>query len=231
MSNPFSLSFPLLLTAGILLIQAHAETALQSSEQHTKNSHGLSQVAASSYVRPGHHGMIFESEDIANIGFIIGTECVAVVDTGGSYTEGMRLLQAIRSLTATPICYVINTHVHPDHMLGNKAFQQESTHFVGHQNLPQALGLVGDIFLDRLQASKHSVQAATEIIFPDVLVSDTLQLDLGDRKLLLTAHDVAHTAADLSIYDPKDDVLWTVGVLYSHNIFLYSRLIHPFLMH
>ena len=224
MSNPFSLSFPLLLTAGILLIQAHAETALQSSEQHTKNSHGLSQVAASSYVRPGHHGMIFESEDIANIGFIIGTECVAVVDMGGSYTEGMRLLQAIRSLTATPICYVINTHVHPDHMLGNKAFQQESTHFVGHQNLPQALGLVGDIFLDRLQA-------ATEIIFPDVLVSDTLQLDLGDRKLLLTAHDVAHTAADLSIYDPKDDVLWMVGVLYSHNIFLYSRLIHPFLMH
>ena len=175
--------------------------------------------------------MIFESEDIANIGFIIGTECVAVVDTGGSYTEGMRLLQAIRSLTATPICYVINTHVHPDHMLGNKAFQQESTHFVGRQNLPQALGLVGDIFLDRLQASKHSVQAATEIIFPDVLVSDTLQLDLGDRKLLLMAHDVAHTAADLSIYDPKDDVLWMVGVLYSHNIFLYSRLIRPFLMH
>ena len=36
MSNPFSLSFPLLLTAVILLIQAHAETALQSSEQHTK---------------------------------------------------------------------------------------------------------------------------------------------------------------------------------------------------
>jgi quinoprotein relay system zinc metallohydrolase 2 len=202
----------------ILLFQFNPQIGLYWLDAHANNSHKLSQVAASSYVRAGHHGTIFESEDIANIGFIVGTECVAVIDTGGSFTEGLRLLQAIRTRTDTPICYVINTHVHPDHMLGNNAFQQEGVRFVGHQNLPQALALVGDIFLQRLRASKHLMRDDTEIIFPDVLVSDTLQLDLGDRKLLLTAHGVAHTAADLSIYDPKDDLLWMGDLLFLGHV-------------
>ena len=198
----------------MLLFQFNPQIGSNWVDAHAKNSGELSQVAASSYVRSGRHSMIFEFEGIANIGFIIGTECVAVIDTGGSFTEGQRLLQAIRKVTDTPVCYVINTHIHPDHMLGNNAFQQQGVHFVGHQNLPQALELVGDIFLQRLRASKFLPQDDTKIIFPDVLVVDTLELDLGDRKLWLTAHHMAHTSADLSIYDPKDKLLWLGDLLF-----------------
>ena len=141
-----------------------------------------------------------------------------MIDTGGSYSEGLHLLKAIRSLTATPICYVINTHVHHDHMLGNNAFQLEGVNYVGHHNLPQSLALVADIFLQRLRASEYLVRDDTKIVFPDVLVADTLELDIGDRNLLLTAHATAHTSADLSIYDTKDKLLWLGDLLFMEHV-------------
>ena len=106
-------------------------------------------VASGVYVRPGHTAVVFEHDEIANIGFVVGNRCVAVVDTGGSVAEGHSLDCAIRNVTPLPVCYVINTHVHPDHLLGNLAFKRAGVVFVGHAKLPRALALRGDTYLAR----------------------------------------------------------------------------------
>ena len=67
---------------------------------------------------PGH-------DDIANIGFVVGKRCVAVIDTGGSVRTGRALRESVVERTKVPICYVINTHVHVDHVLGNAAFKAD----------------------------------------------------------------------------------------------------------
>ncbi len=109
---------------------------------------------------PGH-------DDIANIGFIVGTRCVAVIDSGGSVRIGRALRAAIRRRTSLPICYVINTHVHVDHVLGNAAFKDDHPSFVGHAALAAALARSRDFFLRQYAGDFDAPATAAQIIGPD----------------------------------------------------------------
>jgi quinoprotein relay system zinc metallohydrolase 2 len=143
---------------------------------------------------PGH-------DDIANSGFIVGERCVAVIDTGGSVSTGQKLRAALRVHTALPICYVINTHVHVDHVLGNSAFRDDHPSFVGQYG-----------------ADLGSPAGVGQIIAPDRLVQQDMVLDLGHRRLHLHAWPKAHTDCDLTVIDEHSGTLWSGDLLFRDRI-------------
>ena len=152
--------------------------------------------------------------DQANIGFIMGTRCVAVIDTGGSIVIGGRLRAAIQQRTSLPVCYVINTHVHPDHVFGNAAFKGDGVTFVGHTRLPKAMAVRAQNFTRSLVRDLGESVAASNMIAPKMVVTDTLALDLGDRKLELRAYPVGHSDSDVSIWDEQTGTLWLSDLLF-----------------
>jgi quinoprotein relay system zinc metallohydrolase 2 len=159
---------------------------------------------------PGH-------DDIANIGFIVGSRCVAVIDTGGSVRIGRALRAAIRKQTPLPICYVINTHVHVDHVLGNFAFKDDKPEFVGHLALADAIALSRPFFIEHYPDDFDGKPTPDQIIAPDKTVSDTLDLDLGTHRLQLRAWPKSHTDSDLTVF-VDDSVLWTGDLLFRERI-------------
>jgi quinoprotein relay system zinc metallohydrolase 2 len=158
---------------------------------------------------PGH-------DDIANVGFVIGARCVAVIDSGGSVRVGSALRAAVREHTPLPVCYVINTHVHVDHVLGNAAFKDDKPQFIGHAQLTAALARSREFFLKNYAADLDSPPGAEQIIGPDRTVApgSDLDLDLGQRQLTLRAWPRAHTDCDLTVLDRGTATLWTGDLLF-----------------
>jgi quinoprotein relay system zinc metallohydrolase 2 len=109
--------------------------------------------------------------------------------------------------------------VHPDHIFGNAAFADRGAIFVGHRNLGGDMAARGDYYIKTFtELMGAAAIVGTEIIPPGMAVEDQTTLDLGGRKLLLTAHRKAHTGSDLSVYDEKTRTLWAGDLVFLQHI-------------
>ncbi|MCE2858724.1 MAG: quinoprotein relay system zinc metallohydrolase 2 [Oxalobacteraceae bacterium] len=177
----------------------------------------MEEIAPGVFVHQGAHEEFGDHYhgDIANIGFIIGDEAVAVIDSGGSYLVGVALRDAIRARTQKPIRYVINTHVHSDHIFGNAAFEQDNVEFIGHVQLPRAMRSRAEDYEANLRTMLGDAAAAgSRIVVSTHTVAAERFIELGNRRLLLKAWPIAHTDHDLSVMDELTGSWWLGDLLF-----------------
>ena len=216
------------LTLFLFFLTFLAQNILASSVQLN-----LVEVAPGIFVHQGKHLDIDESYqgDICNIGFIIGKDGVAVIDTGGSLLIGELLKKSIREKTSLPIKYVINTHVHLDHIYGNAAFNDPNTKFVGHSKLPKAMQFRKGFYETlNLRYLKIPLEKSIQIP-PSILVQENESkiFNLGEREIKITAYPPAHTDNDVTITDISTGTLWAGDLLFTERTPSIDGDIHGFI--
>ena len=186
----------------------------------------VDEVALGVFVHAGRHEYADRDNhgDVANMGFIVGAEAVAVIDTGNSPTIGKELRDAIRQRTDLPIRYVINTHMHPDHIFGNAAFAEDHPAFIAHAYFQSALMARAESYQRRLEedlgaeeARGATMASPTRTVEPPP--APALKLDLGGGRVIeLTAWPTAHTNNDLTVFDSA------TGTLFAGDLVFLDRL-------
>ena len=194
---------------------------LRSVPVRAEAARHVQEVAPGVFVHQGRYELQSPENkgDIANAGFVVGRDAVAVIDTSGSAIMGHELRDAVRQATDKPIRYVINTHMHPDHVFGNAAFKEDKPTFVGHYKMPRGLASRAERYLAINKTMLGpEVFEGIEVILPTLTVKERTTLDLGGRSLVLEAQPTAHTDNDLIVTDSETNTLFLGDLLFSVHV-------------
>ena len=180
----------------------------------------VTEIAPGVFVHKGRHAEAAPGNrgDIANIGFVVGSEAVAVVDAGGSAAVARDLLAAIRRETALPVRWLVLTHMHPDHVLGAPVFVEAGAAVVGHARLARALAARRDTYMAASAGLIGSAFDGSGLPVDIVPVEGQREIDLGGRVLVLEAHPTAHTDNDLTALDRWTGTLFLGDLLFMGHL-------------
>ncbi len=154
------------------------------------------------------------------IGVVHGSEGLLVVDTRAAYTHGVQLRHDVQSLAPdSPIRWVVNTHEHFDHVLGNLAFEGARIH--AHENaaarmIEACARIQREILADpaedpaQPEITSEVLQAVldSECRLPDETFASVATIDLGDRIVELAHPGRGHTSGDIVIRVPDADAVF-----------------------
>lgn len=148
---------------------------------------------------------------ISNTSFIVTDDGVVVIDTGPSRLYGQAMRKAIGTITDKPVVQVYITHAHPDHFLGNNAF--EDVPIAALQGTVDTARQIGGDLASNLYNLVGAAMRGTSAVVPTQVVKDGDSAIFGKHTLQLIG-TAGHTAADLMIYDTHTGVLFTGDIAF-----------------
>lgn len=152
---------------------------------------------------------------VANIGILAGDDGAIVIDGGASRRQGEEILATAQRLAGKPVRLLINTHPHPQNVLGNVAFAARGIPIL-------ASAQTRDRMVERcprcLEATAAAIGseaiAGTEIALPGHTVAASETRTVSGRRLRLLVPGHAHSEGDLAVLDVESGVLFSGDLVY-----------------
>jgi glyoxylase-like metal-dependent hydrolase (beta-lactamase superfamily II) len=151
-----------------------------------------------------------------NMMLSIGEDGVIMVDD--ALSSNLALIKtAIKSVTDKPIDYLINTHIHADHIGNNEAFSKEGSHIVAHESIRQRLIKDGVPRSANKKAPKGSL--------PVITFSHAMDFHLNGDDMHVFHVKNAHTDGDAVIHIENENLIHTGDTLFN-GMFPYIDYAH-----
>lgn len=154
-----------------------------------------------------------------NMGFVVGKNAVAVIETGYHEPMAREMLAQIAKITKAPVKYVINTNSQPDRFLGNEYFRRQGATIIASAAEAKRMAEMGGLFAQSSESALGLAPGGIVIpVAPDRILEGDAELDLGDLKINLRQFAAAHTPGPLVVHIPQDKVVYGGDILYSGRL-------------
>ena len=146
-----------------------------------------------------------------NIAVQVGDDGVLLVDTGLA-ANADKVVAVVRSLSNKPIRYIINTHVHPDHVGGNDTIGKLGSTIAGG-NVGAGAGVGAGIIAHENVLNRMSAPTGQQAPFPstawptDTYISKQKELYFNGESIQIIHQPAAHTDGDSIVYFRRSDVI------------------------
>ena len=139
-----------------------------------------------------------------------------VIDSGPTFQYASQAYAQMQKIKNLPLSYVVNSHVHDDHWLGNGFYKKQGAQIIGPSNFKN----LSKVKMTRMQR-RISAEAfkGTEQVYPTIFVNEhkTLQID-GQKVLIKSVNHKAHTAHDLFVYIPSKKVVFAGDLVFNGRL-------------
>lgn len=184
---------------------------------------GLIKITDSVYSYTDVKGAAAKNSFGANAGIIIGKDFLVAVDSLMSAQEARRFIKDIRKISKKPVKFLINTHYHLDHSLGNSEFAKLGAVIIAQENDKANMQKAGEgmlQFAKQMGLSDQDLQG-TKLSYPTLTFKERVTLDLGNNKIEILYLGPGHTSGSVLVYVPQEKVLFAGDTLFT--------AFHPFL--
>ncbi|WP_281858053.1 MBL fold metallo-hydrolase [Litoreibacter halocynthiae] len=161
----------------------------------------------------------FTAEGDPNSGVIIGDDSVMIVEAQATPRLANKVIEKVREITDKPISHVVLTHYHAVRVLGASAFGADQI-IMGDTARAMVVERGQEDWdsefqrFPRLFEGHESIPGLT---WPTTTFSDSMTVYLGNRRVDLMHLGRAHTAGDIVIHVPDENVMFTGDIVEYHS--------------
>jgi glyoxylase-like metal-dependent hydrolase (beta-lactamase superfamily II) len=170
--------------------------------QQAKPSYESTEVADGLYMLQGVGGFTG-----GNLGLMTGEDGIVLIDDGMPNLTDL-LLSTIAEHAEGSVSFLINTHVHGDHIGGNEVLAQSGATIVSHHNIRRRM------IEDGVDTPTGKAPAAEDAL-PILTFADSVNFHLNGRDAFVFHVEQAHTDGDAVIHFRKANVIHTGDVMFN----------------
>jgi glyoxylase-like metal-dependent hydrolase (beta-lactamase superfamily II) len=155
---------------------------------------------------------VFTSELYAqvNAGAVVGPEWSVLIDTLAYPEESLEIKEFLEDRLSSPVRYLINTHYHSDHTLGNAWFPDAM--ILAHASCRDLLHTVGRKSLEAAKKQNRELRDI-DIVLPDLVFDNGgIGIRVGKRTLRLL-HLPGHSIDGIGVLVVEDRVLFSGDIM------------------
>jgi glyoxylase-like metal-dependent hydrolase (beta-lactamase superfamily II) len=152
---------------------------------------------------------------VPNVGIIVGAKATLVVDTGLGPRNGETVRRVANGLSTNGDVYVVSTHFHPEHALGESAFPSSAKiiRATAQQKDIDEFGLtLAKTFASRSPLVAELLENA-QFRKADLFFDREYTLDLGGVRVRMLSLGPTHTRGDTIVWVEGDRILFAGDVV------------------